>query len=93
MAVRGLIALRLIAVEIAEKAGGGRYGASMQDDEWFSYAPTFRLCAIMIAGLEGDTGAMCSQRWQRFTPAERERLSSALRTLRRDAGKVRCCAL
>jgi hypothetical protein len=93
VAVRSLIALREIAMDIASKAGVGRYGGSMQDDEWFSYSPQFRLCAVMIAGIEGDTAALCLQRWQRFTPPEREALASALRSLRRGSEKVRACAL
>lgn len=88
-----LVSLRAVVAEIVSRAGGGRYGASIADDEWRSFEPSFKLCAVMLAGIEGDTAALCNQRWQRFTPAEREALTSALRSLRRGVRKLRACAL
>jgi hypothetical protein len=93
VAAEALARLRAIRSEIVTRTGAGRFGGSYQDDEWWSYSPEFRLCAVMLAGIEGDTAALCVQRWQRFTPPERDALAAALRSLRRGAQRVRACAL
>lgn len=93
VAIFSLNVLRIRAAEIASRIDRGRYGGSLQDDEWWSYSHEFRLCAVMIAGIDGDTKALVSQRWQKFTVPERDALKAALRSLRRGAEKVKVCVL
>ncbi len=87
--------LRELRDEFAARAAGlgKRDPGALQDAEWSRLSLTLRMVVLIAAGIDGDTKSLASQRWQRFTPAERERLTLQMRAMKRELQPLRMIVL
>ena len=77
---RELAKQRRIVAEIREKQERERYGCE-RSREWARLIPEHRMVLLILAGLDGDLGALARRAWSEFTPGERVAVQVGLRAL------------
>lgn len=74
------IRARLLAIrdEIINAKSRGRAPCA-RSAEWSALPVEVRMAYLMVAGIDGDTGALARKAWREFTPPEREAIRSVVR--------------
>ncbi len=58
-----------------------KQGRCLRSMEWGNIPLPHRMAVMLMAGIDGDLGALARKGWQEFTPMEQETVAVALRSL------------